>query len=48
MTDEEFARTRMIGECDIAMWALLIVSTVSTDPGSGMSTTTIKYQRLFP
>jgi hypothetical protein len=48
MTDEELARTGMIGECDITMWALLIVATVSTDPSSSMSTTTIKYQRFFP
>jgi hypothetical protein len=48
MADQELARARMVGECDIAMRTLLIVATISTDPGPGMPTTTIKYQRLFP
>jgi hypothetical protein len=42
MTDQSLHRTRMICKSNIAMWALLELSTVSTHPGTSCTTTVIK------
>lgn len=47
MTDETLVRCRMIGECDITMRTLLIVTTIGTDPCSRIAPSGIEYERFF-
>ncbi len=47
MADEALMWSGMIGECNITMWTLLIVTTVCTDPGPCIASTRIEYERFL-